>query len=145
MPSNLRWRLWRKSWHPSFPGPVFALPISLFPLLKPPSLSSGSLVMSNVLIQNTALCVHMFQLDGPQREGRRRHPGESLFQSSALCFSLFCTQCLIIKYFGSTCKDSIFFPSLLIYFCRVHDWRSNSFGALRSCCRQTSNKSEIHL
>lgn len=35
----------------------------------PPSLSAGSSVMSDALIQNTALC---FQPDGPLREGGRR-------------------------------------------------------------------------
>lgn len=85
---------------------------------------------------------------------------ESLYpsaeQSTAVCFSLACVWCLMINYFGSTCEDFIFFPSLSAeFFCRVHDWRSsllrgntrhgNSFGALRSGCSVRLSESEIHL
>lgn len=55
------------SWPSLCPPPIY-----LFPLLKPPSLSAGSSVMSNALIQNTALCVCAPQPDRPLREGRRR-------------------------------------------------------------------------
>lgn len=78
----------------SFLAPLFSLPISLFPPLKPPSLSAGSLVMTNVLIQNTALCARVFQLDGPLREGRRRRPGVSVSHSWAV------TSCLLIPLFA---------------------------------------------
>lgn len=121
-------------------------PIYLFPPLKPPSLSAGSSVMSNALIQNTALCVRAPQPDGPLREGRRRSGVFIPLRWAVTSCPLFplCMWCLMIKYFGSTCEQSLSFLARQISFRRVQDWRSSP---LKETCPETNpdTRSAIHL